>query len=92
MEVSDAGAWPDIIPFRIHSFDINSPQYHRGVYNCIRGAHKDHINFNGPHDTLMLFKSRRKNKWIGKDSLYDAWLIVNYGECRTIFDMDVFER
>ena len=90
--MSDASNRSDVIPFRLYSYDINSPQYHRGVYNCLKGSHKNYIKFDGPIDTLMLFECRRKNKWKGADSLYDAWLIGSFNEYRDQFNHELFEE
>ena len=92
LEVSDAGDWRDVVPYRLHSFDVNSPQYHRAIFNCVKGGYKEFIRFDGATDTLMLFNCRRKNMWKGRDSLYDAWLIVNFGEWRSVINKELFEK
>ena len=83
----------DEIPYRLVSggWDINSLQYHRAVYLCIQGKFEGHIKLDDKnnHD---LFMSRRKMGWRKIDSLYEAWLLANFNECRGSFNRDLFTR
>ena len=91
IDVHDRGA--DVIPYRLVStYDFNSSQYQRAVYNCIKGTEwRENVDLNriNNHD---LFMSRRKVGWRDCDSLYDAWLLTNFGETRTPFDLELFSR
>ena len=87
----DAEREGDEPPFRIQSGNINSPQYHRAVYNCLKGTFVTIIDLT-KRNHHELFIARKKNNWLGKDSLYDAWLLSKYGKCQSGFDMGKFER
>ena len=83
----------DVIPYRLvsRSYEINSPQYHRAVYNCVQGKFVGHVDLDQINNH-ELFVSRKKVGWSKNDSLFDAWLLANYNESRPVFDLDLFTR
>ena len=91
IDVVDAEREADELPHRIHNGNSNSMQYHRAVYHCLIGRYEDTVDLSR-RNHHELFSSRKRNNWLGTDSLYDAWLLSNFGTCRSEFDMVKFER
>ena len=83
----------DEIPYRLISmaYDVNSAQYHRAVFLCLQGKFQGHIDL-GNRNNHDLFTSRPKVGWKKSDTLYDAWLLVNFNESRSVFNLELFTR
>ena len=85
LEVYDARAAADVLPYRVCRQDINHPMYHRSLYLAVTGAHVGNMKVRNC-DLETLFTVRKRNNWEGNDSLYDAWLMSNFGISRPRLD------
>ena len=56
-----------------------------------QGKFEGHINLDD-RNNYDLFVSRRKMGWGKTDSLYEAWLLSNFNECRGSFNRELFTR
>ena len=90
LDVYEQNRATDVPPYRLVTYDIDSQAYHRAVYYCLTGEIERNLNLSG-HDLRKLFETRRKYEWAGKDSLYDAWLIL-MDQCRPKFNLKLFEE
>ena len=91
LEVYDRKHLHELVPFRMTSCEINSPQYHRSVYLDVCGRYGDDLHQLDNHDLKTLFTLREKHGWYGRDSLYDAWLLTKSSH-RNGFNMEKFEE
>lgn len=92
LDVYDATMNDHCPPYRItRATDMDSMEYHRSVYRNIQGAEKT-INVNGGYDFQDLFLARKEQGWRGTDSLYQAWLLVNYGLVHPLFSIPNFTK
>ena len=93
IDIEDRTEISDEIPYRLVSlgYGINSVQYHRAVFICLKGNFYDDVDLSR-RDNHALFTSRRKVGWKKSDSLFDAWLLANFNESRSVFDLELFTR
>ena len=80
LDVYDTTADTQIYPYRLTSpeYDFNSIEYHKSIYLDIQGKFSDAIDKNAGYDLETLFRARKQVGWYGVDSLYHAWLLVNF--------------
>lgn len=78
-------------PFRITSkaYALDSLAYHRSVYLNIRNPFES-VNLDEGIDVEALFSNRKEQGWRGMDSLYHAWLLVNFRRTPSQFKMKEF--
>lgn len=94
LDVYDTTADTQVIPYRLTSngYDVASEEYHRSVYLDIQGKFVELINKDVGYDLEALFRSRRQVGWLGVDSLYHAWLFVNFRRSPPGFSMKLFSQ
>ena len=79
LDVYDASGPLNVVPYRLTSraYDLDSQEYHHSVYLNIKGEYAKHIDLNSI-DLQTLYEVRKENMWKGVNSLYHAWLLVNF--------------
>ena len=94
LDVYDETADTQVLPYRLTSaeFNLDSVRYHESVYLNIQGKYKEKIDTNRGYDLQLLFQSRRQVGWMGVDSLYHAWLLVNHRVCPPQFSIKKFDE
>ena len=90
LSVYDERRDTQVVPFRLSNFDFRSDAYLRSTYLNVCGRYENDLELLQEENLQELFAMRQRNHWNGRDSLYEAWLLLK-GETRYVFDLELFE-
>ena len=93
LDVFDAAENANDPPRRITSaaYALDSEEYHASVYLNIQD-YQQSVDLNGGFDYEYLFNKRAEQGWAGTDSLYHAWLLVNYRRAPQRLSIKLFKE